>query len=146
LATRRRFKSVTQPHIPPSPRQHEKRPRGGQTVEEFDYYTYYDSPEFKAYAAVIERIIHEVEPIPATATHAERPGEITVRRIHEILDFHARREWTQDALDSLKSIERVGVLITRYRRIKGVPPAYPKRARSDAMRFLFPLKAEDPNI
>lgn len=70
--------------------------------------TYLTTPEFKAYAAAIGEIIDA----------AGRQG-VTTRQIHEALGDDTRRNWTADAIDSLKNIQEIGVLVTRYVRTDG---------------------------
>ena len=63
--------------------------------------------DFRKYADEIERIIH----------NADRP--LCTRDIHTALGENARREWTMDALETIRSIEAVGVLPTRYQKRSG---------------------------
>lgn len=100
--------------------------------------TYLDGPKFKAYAALIEQIIHAVPMILVTTTRAAVPGAISTRAIHEALGSRARREWTQDALDWLDSIETVGVLPTRYRRRLGATPVFEKIPKNRSLERIFP--------
>lgn len=79
---------------------------GRPHVDWEDSGSYYDTRDFKLYAAHIGEIIDD----------AGREG-ITIRGIHGALGHLARREWTMDAIDSLKNIENLGVLCARYRRI-----------------------------
>ncbi len=105
--------------------------------------TYYDRQDFKAYELQVEMTVHGVTPIPATDTLCEQPGRITIRGIHEVLGVgpgDPRRRWTLDALDSLLSVEAIGVLPTKYRKRVGVVPSYAKRSASDTMRYIFPKK------
>lgn len=67
--------------------------------------SYFDSKEFKEYQRRVERLILKC---------ADERG-MTTRAIHESLGWRARYEWTQDALDGLKTIEPRGVVLTRYR-------------------------------
>jgi hypothetical protein len=64
--------------------------------------TFLDGKEFKAYTRTIRNYIYA----------ADRP--LSIREIHERLGPAARREWTMDALASIKDIEEVGLLPTRY--------------------------------
>lgn len=65
-----------------------------------------NSDEFKKYQRKIERLILKYDD----------PRGMTTRAIHEALGWQARYEWTQDALDGLKTITAHGVVLTRYRR------------------------------
>ena len=66
---------------------------------------YIDSREFKAYQRRIERLIKQ----------CTDPLGMTTRAIHEALGYRARYEWTQDALDRLKTVVGHGICVTRYR-------------------------------
>lgn len=68
-----------------------------------DPYSYLDTREFRDYAAAIGKVID-----------AHGSEGATTRQIHEALGDDARREWTADAIDSLKDIKTAGVLVTRY--------------------------------
>lgn len=80
---------------------------------------YLDRDEFKAYQRRIERLILK----------CDDPRGMTTRAIHGQLGYMARYEWTQDALDGLKTIVGRGVVITRYR------PTEKKRRRIAKERF-----------
>lgn len=70
-----------------------------------------DSDDFKAYAERIESIVYE----------AGEPG--TIRFIHERLGpDNVRREWTLDALEQIKTVDRVEGLIDKYRVSRGAKP------------------------
>ena len=87
--------------------------------------SYIDSEEFKDYAAAIEAIVH----------HAD--GPVGTRFIHETLGDCARREWTLDALSSLKSVELIEGYIDRWRPMLGVRPVHTKRWNGQRMAWLF---------
>ena len=74
--------------------------------------SYLDSMEFKQYAAAIRDIVHR----------SETP--VSIGDIHRALKRKARMEWTADAIDSIKDIQTVSLLPTRYqplnRRIAGL--------------------------
>lgn len=105
---------------------------GNWSVEP-DFVCYLDTAEFKAYAALVEMAVHSAPVSDGRNT----PGSISTRQIHEILGEHARREWTLDAIDSLLSVEAIGILPTRYRRKLGVKPLFDKIPKSDSMRWIF---------
>lgn len=116
-------------------------PHGGEAYWN-DTATYYDSKDFKAYAAVIEEIIHSVPDIELE-DGSTTPGTITVRSIHTRLGDHVNRRWTQDAIESLKSVETDGAfptIPTRYRRKLGVEPMFPKIPKGESMRWIFGSK------
>ena len=100
--------------------------------EEFDHADFRNGQEFIEYQAVIEAIVHT---LPRTEDNG--PGEISIRSLHERLDHRARPEWTLDALDGLKSVESIGVLITKFRAIDGQRPKFRKRWNGDGMRWIF---------
>lgn len=79
---------------------------------------YLNSREFRAYQRRIERLILK----------CKDPRGMTTRAIHEALGYRARYEWTQDALDRLKTVVGHGICVTRYR------PAG-KRPRLARLRF-----------
>lgn len=83
---------------------------------------YFNSKDFKAYQRRIERLILKCE---------DERG-MTTRAIHEALGWRARYEWTQDALDRLKTIEPRGVVLTHYRPV-------PKRRGLAKLRFDAPF-------
>ena len=98
-----------------------------------------DTDEFRDYADMIEHIVHSVKPTREQKA-AKLPGEITIRGIHEALGpENIRRAWTIHALEWLDSIEAVGVVRTRYRKIDGIVPRFTKSKRwnGKAMEFLF---------
>jgi hypothetical protein len=73
-------------------------------ADDYETPTYLDSLAFKRYAAAIEEIIQ-----------AGGPEGVTTRTIHETLGPHARRDWTADAIESLRTVEPVGMLPTKWR-------------------------------
>jgi hypothetical protein len=79
---------------------------GHMTEEDYFYDSgsYLDRRDFRAYANRIRDLIH---------TPAMPP--LSIADIHRLLGDDARREWTADALDSIKDIEAAGLLPTRYR-------------------------------
>lgn len=74
-----------------------------------DEKSYFETREFRDYAAAVGEIIDALTPA----------GGCTIRFIHETLGDDARREWTLDAIESLKNIEEVGVVVSRYLRTDG---------------------------
>lgn len=78
-----------------------------------DQDTYLDRSDFRTYARRIEQIVHT----------AGETG-ITIRAIHEALGCEANYNWTQDALESLRSVEGTGLLPTRFRPVAGVEPEF----------------------
>lgn len=106
------------------------RPRVQYDDDSPDDHYYLESREFQDYAARVEGIIH-------TAKAADRERGLTTRQIHEKLGENARREWTADAIESLRSVETVQALVNRYRPSR-VEPKYDRKWRGkDGMRWLF---------
>ena len=90
-----------------------------------DEFTYLDTEEFQDYAAAIEAIVH----------HSD--GPVGTRLIHDTLGDRARREWTLDALSSLKSVEVIEGYIDRWHPMLGVEPVHSKRWSGQRMAWLF---------
>lgn len=105
-----------------------------------DTFSYFDTQEFKDYAAVLERVIYAVPEVIDEETGRCDPGMITIRGIHQTLGIepdNKLRRWTQDAIDSLKSVEPVGLLPTKYRKKLGTYPQYQTRWSKNSMAWLF---------
>lgn len=75
-----------------------------------DEFSYLQRKPFKAYADLVEQAVHALaEPV-------------CTRQIHEFLGDNARREWTLDALESLKTVAKLPGLIDRWQRVCGTGP------------------------
>ncbi len=92
-----------------------------------DFDGYFVTDEFKDYAAAIELIIHS----------AKRP--LCTRQIHNRLGKRrTRREWTLDALESLRSVELIpGLIVDRWRVAVNTRPVHVDRWNGDNMSWLF---------
>jgi hypothetical protein len=97
---------------------------------------YLESAAFKLYAAAIKAVVLD----------ASKP--LSIRDIHTRLGARAKREWTADALETLLSIEPVGILPVRYReRVHAVKtletvPSHQSFRRIFPHRIRFELKEE----
>jgi hypothetical protein len=90
-----------------------------------------ERPDFIAYAAMVEAVVHA----------AEKP--VCTREIHEALGAVARREWTLDALEHLHSVELVPGLIDRWQVYNGTSPKLTKLLRGKNPSHLFSGHAKD---
>ena len=81
--------------------------------------TWLDSRPFKEYAVEIAKILFR----------SKEP--LCTREIHAALGAKANHRWTQDALEAIRNVEKVGILPTRYRIMTG-EPAQPKKLDQDA--------------
>ena len=86
--------------------------------EIFESETWLDSREFKLYAFKVAKVLMK----------ADRP--LCTREIHEALADQANVRWTQDALEAIRNVEKIGILPTRYRIIAG-DLAQPKKLDQD---------------
>lgn len=109
----------------PSHARSPKRERDDLKFYPGEYDSYFDSDEFRDYAAAVEYIVH----------HSETP--VGTRQIHSILGDKARREWTLDALDSLRSVKLIEGLVNRWKPATGHAPVHSKRWSGDSMGYLF---------
>lgn len=82
-------------------------------IDSWETPTYLDSKAFRKYAAAIDAIIHQAD------------RSVSIADIHRQLGDKKRIEWTADAIDSLRNIEPVGILPTRYRPRNTVRKAVP---------------------
>lgn len=69
----------------------------------FDSGSYFDSRPFRTYADQIRGLIFAA------------PAPLSIRDIHRLLGPEARPRWTADAIESIRDIEALGLLPTRYR-------------------------------
>lgn len=108
------------------------RPPRSNGWEDFwaDEDSFLPTDEFKDYAAMIEVIVQR----------AKEP--LGTRQIHDKLGKdRVRREWTLDALESLKSVEKIEGLIDRWQFKQGIEPVHKKRWNGDNMSWLFSRSA-----
>lgn len=84
-----------------------------------------DRPDFLAYAAMVEAVVHA----------ASEP--VCTREIHETLGAEARREWTLDALENLRSIELVPGLINRWQVYNATSPRLSKYLNRKNPSWMF---------
>lgn len=80
--------------------------------------TWLDTKEFKEYALKVAIVLQ----------NADRP--LCTREIHAAL-ADPKPRWTQDALEAVRNLGKVGILPTRYFIIDG-EPAQPKKLDQDA--------------
>lgn len=87
--------------------------------DEWESETWLDSRKFKNYAFEVLKVL----------LAADHP--LCTREIHAALGEKANPRWTQDALEAIRNIEKVGILPTRYRIMAG-ELRQPKKLDQDA--------------